>query len=146
MTKHDAMYAFFSPKIEELLKNVLKFNFSAESKDTVAFTTQYSDKIRRRFVRAVEKEYGFAIVITKSYSTEDDDLNLQAMNFAQAFMDWVDEQDKMKNYPEFPESCQITRLETLQNMPNLAGVNIKEGLARYMLQCRLIYREKEIRA
>ena len=146
MTKHDAMYAFFSPKIEELLKNVLKFNFSAESKDTVAFTTQYSDKIRRRFVRAVEKEYGFAIVITKSYSTEDDDLNLQAMNFAQAFMDWVDEQDKMKNYPEFPENCQITRLETLQNMPNLAGVNIKEGIARYMLQCRLIYREKEIRA
>ena len=146
MTKHDAMYAFFSPKIEELLKNVLKFNFSEESKDTVAFTTQYSDKVRRRFVRAAEKEYGFAIVITKSYSTEDDDLNLQAMNFAQAFMDWVDEQDKIKNYPGFPENCQITKLETLQNMPNLAGVNIKEGLARYMLQCRLIYREKERRA
>ena len=33
MTKHDAMYAFFSPKIEELLKNVLKFNFSASTKD-----------------------------------------------------------------------------------------------------------------
>lgn len=146
MTKHDAMYAFFSPKIEELLKNVLKFNFSAESKDTVAFTTQYSDKIRRRFVRAAEKEYGFAIVITKSYSTEDDDLNLQAMNFAQAFMDWVDEQDKKKNYPEFPANCQIIKLETLQNMPNLAGINVKEGLARYMLQCRLIYHEKEIRA
>lgn len=146
MTKHDAMYAFFSPKIEELLENVLKFNFSAESKDTVAFTTQYSDKIRRRFVRAAEKEYGFAIVITKSYSIEDDDLNLQAMNFAQAFMDWVDEQDKKKNYPEFPENCQIIKLETLQNMPNLAGINVKEGLARYMLQCRLIYHEKEIRA
>lgn len=146
MTKHDAMYAFFSPKIEELLENVLKFNFSAESKDTVAFTTQYSDKLRRRFVRAAEKEYGFAIVITKSYSIEDDDLNLQAMNFAQAFMDWVDEQDKKKNYPEFPENCQIIKLETLQNMPNLAGINVKEGLARYMLQCRLIYHEKEIRA
>lgn len=146
MTKHDAMYAYFSPKIEELLENVLKFNFSAESKDTVAFTTQYSDKIRRRFVRAAEKEYGFAIVITKSYSIEDDDLNLQAMNFAQAFMDWVDEQDKKKNYPEFPENCQIIKLETLQNMPNLAGINVKEGLARYMLQCRLIYHEKEIRA
>lgn len=146
MTKHDAMYEFFSAKIEELLENVLKFNFSAESKDTVAFTTQYSDKIRRRFVRAAEKEYGFAIVITKSYSMEDDDLNLQAMNFAQAFMDWVDEQDKKKNYPEFPENCQIIKLETLQNMPNLAGINVKEGLARYMLQCRLIYHEKEIQA
>ena len=129
-----------------MLENVLKFNFSAESKDTVAFTTQYSDKLRRRFVRAAEKEYGFAIVITKSYSIEDDDLNLQAMNFAQAFMDWVDEQDKKKNYPEFPENCQIIKLETLQNMPNLAGINVKEGLARYMLQCRLIYHEKEIRA
>lgn len=146
MTKHDAMYEFFSPKVAELLENVLKFNFAPESKDTVSFVTQYSDKILRKFVRAAEKEYGFAIIITRDYSTDEDDLNLQAMNFAQAFMDWVDEQNKIKNYPEFPENCQIRKLENLQNMPNLAGVNTEEGLARYMLQCRLVYFEKEIRA
>ena len=66
------------------------------------------------------------------------------MNFAQAFMDWVDDQNKKKNYPEFPDNCQIKEMETLQNMPNLAGINAEEGLARYMVQCRLIYFESEV--
>ena len=70
------------------------------------------------------------------------DLNLTAMNFAQAFMDWLEEQNKKRNYPEFPNSCQIKKMETLQNMPNLAGVNVKEGMARYMVQCRIVYFEK----
>lgn len=50
----------------------------------------------------------------------------------------------MKNYPEFPDNCQIKEMETLQNMPNLAGINAEEGLARYMVQCRLIYFESEV--
>ena len=64
---------------------------------------------------------------------------------AQGFMDWLDEQDREKNYPEFPDNCQIKKMEVLQNMPNLAGVNPEAGLARYMIQCRLIYFEKEMR-
>ena len=77
------------------------------------------------------------------YSTDTDDLNLTAMNFAQAFMDWLEEQNKKRNYPEFPNNCQMKKIENLQNMPNLAGVNAKEGLAWYMLQCRVVYFEKE---
>ena len=145
MTKHDAMEAFFMPKVEELLGSMLKFNFSPESPDEVAFITNYSDKLRKKYVRVgAEKEYGFTIVIVKEYSSDADDLNLEAMNFAQAFMDWVDDQNKKKNYPEFPDNCQIKEMETLQNMPNLAGINAEEGLARYMVQCRLIYFESEV--
>lgn len=143
MTKHDAMTEYFQPKVAELVGDILKFNFSPESRDAVAFVTNYSDKVRKKYIRVgAEKEYGFTIIITKEYSTEADDLNLQAMNFAQAFMDWLDTQDKVKNYPVFPDNCQIKKLENLQNMPNLAGVNEEEGLARYMIQCRVIYFEK----
>lgn len=144
MTKHDAMKEFFEPKVIEMVGNLLHFNFSAESDDSIAFVTNYSDKVRKRYVRCgAEKEYGFTIIITKSYSIDHDDLNLEAMNFSQAFMDWLDEQDKKKNYPVFPDNCQIKKMENLQNMPNLAGVNTEEGLARYMIQCKLIYFEKE---
>ena len=60
MTKHDAMEAFFKPKVEELLGSMLKFNFSPESPDEVAFITNYSDKLRKKYVRVgAEKEYGF---------------------------------------------------------------------------------------
>lgn len=144
MTKHDAMVAYFTPKVEELVGDLLNFNFSAESPDNIAMITNYSDKVRKKYVRiGAEKEYGFSILITKDYSTSCDDLNLEAMNFAQAFMDWMEMQDKAKIYPKFPESCQIKRMECLQNMPNLAQINAEEGVARYMIQCRLIYFEKE---
>lgn len=142
MTKHDAMKTFFEPKVQELVGTLLGFNFSPELMNDISFVTNYSDKVRKKYIYGAEKEYGFTIIITKPYSTDTDDLNLEAMNFAQAFMDWLDEQDQLKNYPEFPENCQIKKMENLQNMPNLAGVNAQAGLARYMVQCRLIYFEK----
>ena len=91
-----------------------------------------------------EKEYGFSIIAVKPYSTDEDNLNLEAMNFAQCISDWIEQQDKLKNYPAFPDNCQIRKTEALQNMPNLTGINAKENLARYMVQCRIIYFEKEV--
>lgn len=144
MTKHDAMKEYFEPKVAEMVGDILNFNFSPESKDSVAFITNYSDKVRKKYIRiGAEKEYGFTIIITKEYSIEADDLNLEAMNFAQTFMEWLEEQDKAGNYPKFPDNCEIKKMENLQNMPNLAGVNAEECLARYMIQCRVIYFEKE---
>lgn len=143
MTKHDAMKAYFEPKVTELVGRMVRFNFSPESSDTISFVTNYSDKVRKKYVRAAEKEYGFSIIITKSYSTDEDDLNLEAMNFVQAFMDRLDQQNRKRIYPEFPGNCQIRKMENLQNMPNLAGINTQAGLAQYMIQCRLIYFEKE---
>ena len=65
------------------------------------------------------------------------------MNFAQEFIDWIDERDKKKNYPDFGDKCQIKKIENLQNMPNLASVDWENMIAQYMLQCRVIYFEKE---
>lgn len=146
MTKHDAVHAFFREKAEEIAQDTIGFNFLSGRSGSMSIVTNYSDKIRKRYIRSdAEKEYGFSIIITKPYSMDEDMLNLEAMNFAQGIADWVDEQNRMKNYPEFPENCQIKGMETLQNMPNLAGINYKEGLARYMIQCRIIYFERRMR-
>ena len=83
-------------------------------------------------------------MITKHFSDGTDDLNLGAMNFAQEFMDWIDEQDRKKSYPDFGDKCQVKKIENLQNMPNLATVDWENMLAQYMLQCRVIYFEKEM--
>lgn len=141
MTKHDAVKAFFEPKVEELCGDILNFNFSPESPDKISLITNYSDKVRKSYITGdKEKEYGFSIIIVKPYSSDEDDLNIEAMNFAQAFMDWLEDQDRQKNYPDFGEKCRIQKMENLQNMPNLSGVNYQEGLARYMIQARIVYR------
>lgn len=144
MTKHEAMKAYFQHKIIELVAKNVQFNFSPEARDNISIITRYSDKVVRSFINGdQEKEYGFAIVIVKQYSTDSDDLNIEAINFAQAFMEWLDEQNKKKIFPDFGSNCQVEKIENLQNMPNLAGVNAKEGLARYMIQGRILYREYE---
>lgn len=144
MSKHDAVKGYFEPKIMELAGDLLNFNFSPETEDSISMVTNYSDKVRKRYVTGkTQKEYGFSIVIVKAYSSEQDDLNLEAMNFAQAFMDWIDGQNEKKEFPEFGEDCTVERIENLQNMPNLSGVNYNAGLARYMIQARIIYTERK---
>lgn len=144
MTKHDAMVEYMSPKVKDLVGRLLNFNVSPGNEGNISFLTNYSDKIQKKYIRVgSEKEYGFTVVITRTFSEETDDLNLDAMNFAQGFMDWIDEQDKKKNYPDFGEKCQVKKIENLQNMPNLASVDWENMIAQYMLQCRVIYFEKE---
>ena len=144
MSKHDAMVAYMSPKVEELAGRLLNFNVSPGEEGNISFLTNYSDKIRKKYIRVgSEKEYGFTIVITRTFSDGTDDLNLDAMNFAQEFIDWIDEQDKKRIFPDFGEKCQVKKIENLQNMPNLASVDWENMIAQYMLQCRVIYFEKE---
>lgn len=144
MTIHDSVKVYFEPKVQELAGNILNFNFSPESDDSFALVTNYAGKVGKEYINGdKEKAYGFAIVIVKSYSTDGDDLNLQCMNFVQKFMEWLEEQERKKNYPVFPQNCKIHKMEVLQNMPNLAGVNAEEGWARYMVQCQILYREQE---
>lgn len=142
MTKHDAVRAYFEPKAKELAGSILNFNFSPGSADSFGLVTNYADKVVKEFINGdARKAYGFSILITKCFSTYEDDLNLEAMNFAQAFMDWLDEQNRKKEYPDFGSDCEIEKIEALQNMPNLAGINAEEGYARYMVQCRILYIE-----
>lgn len=144
MTKHEAVKAYFEPKAEELAGTLLNFNFSPEARDNISLITNYSDKVRKKYITGnVQKEYGFSIIIVKAYSSEQDDLNLEAMNFAQAFMDWLDEQNEKKEYPDFGENCTVERMENLQNMPNMSGVNCEAGLARYMIQAKIVYTERK---
>ena len=144
MTRHDEITQFFKPKIEELAGTMLNFNFSPEAPESISLITNYSDKIRKRYITGdCEKEYGFSIIIVKPYSSDQDDLNLEAMNFAQAFMDWLDEKNEERKFPDFGENCTVERIENLQNMPNLSGVNYEEGLARYMIQAKIIYKERK---
>lgn len=144
MTKHDAMVAYMSPKVQELVGRLLNFNVSPGKEGNISFLTNYSDKLRKKYIRVgSEKEYGFTIVITRTFSDGTDDPNLDAMNFSQGFMDWIDEQDKKRIFPDFGEKCQVKKIENLQNMPNLASVDWENMIAQYMLQCRVIYFEKE---
>lgn len=143
MTKHEAMKAYVEQKVAELSGSILTFNFADDEPASVSFLTNYSGKILKNYIRAADKEYGFSIIITWPYSMESDDLNVQAINFAQEFIEWIDRQNRERNFPDFGDKCQVKKIENLQNMPNLATVDMENRLAQYQIQCRVIYFEKE---
>ena len=142
MTKHEAMKLYVEPKVEELVGKMMAFNYSEDAPRTISFLTNYSGKVVKKYVRSADKEYGFTIILTWQFSEETDDLNLDAMNFAQAFMEWIEKQNQERNFPDFGPDCEVKKIENLQNMPNLASVNWKNMTAKYMIQCRVLYFEK----
>lgn len=105
MTKHEIMKAYVEEKVGELMGSLVSFNFADDSPDSISFLTDYSGKVVKRYLRAADKEYQFTILVTWRYSTETDDLNMQAMNFAQELMDWIEEQDRAKNYRTLERSA-----------------------------------------
>lgn len=144
MTKHEVMVSYVQDKIKELCDSILTFNFADGKATSVSFLTNYAGKIVKKYVRAADKEYGFTILLTWYYSEETDDINMQAMNLGQKFMEWIDKQNAIKNYPDF-EGCQVKKIENLQNMPNLATVDWENKVAQYQIPCRVLYFEKERR-
>ena len=46
-------------------------------------------------------------------------------------------------FPDFGEACEIQKMENLQNMPNLSGINQNGTMARYMIQARIVYKERK---
>lgn len=143
MTKHDAMKQFVEEKVFELAGRMVSFNFSDDKAGSISFITEYSSKISKKYVRAADKEYGFSVVITWHFSSDTDDLNVDAMNFAQNFMDWIDDQNRIGNFPDFGIGCQVKKIENIQNMPNLAAVDWDNMVAQYVIPCRVLYFEKE---
>ena len=143
MTKHEVMQSYVNDKVEELVGKMVSFNFSDGSPQSISFLTNYAAKVVKQYVRAADKEYGFTILITWPFSTGTDDMNVEAMNFAQEFMDWIEEQNRNCNYPDFGEKCTVKKIENMQNMPNLATVDWESGIAQYAIQCRVLYFEKK---
>lgn len=142
MTKHEAMVKYVSPKVEELVGKMLSFNFSNDSPESISFLTNYSGKVVKSYIRGADKQYGFTIMLTWPFSEATDDLNMEAINFAQGFMDWIESQNREGKFPDFGSGCQIKKIENLQNMPNLASVDWETMTSRYMIQCRVLYFEK----
>lgn len=144
MSKHDVMKAYLEPHVTEIFGSALGVNFTIDTPGTVAFVTTYADKWIKRYLRnSGVKAYVFAILLQLDYSQGIDDLNMISLNLAQAFGDWIDAQNKAKNLPNFGAKCKVQKIESLQNMPNLAEVNEAGTVAKYMLQCQVKYYEEE---
>ena len=119
----------------------LRFNSATDELGNISVQTVYSNQWEKRYIGGHGvKRYDFAIVSMAPQDPGRSAVNAKQMQEAQNFMEWIDEQQKARNFPDF-EGCKVLSIENLQNMPNLAGVNTAGNVAKYIIQCRVRYYE-----
>ena len=137
MSKHEAMVEYL--KQYPGLQSFLYFNTITDKAGNVSVQTVYSDEWEEQDITGHgTKRYDFAIIFMAPQDQGTSYTNIAKMDDVQNFMDWISEQNELKNLPNF-EGCEVYSIENLQNMPNLSTVSA--SAAKYMFQCRVRYYE-----
>lgn len=123
------------------LQSFLFFNSMVDQIGNTSVQTVSGETWEKKYVRGHGiKQWDFAVVKIAQADTGTSDINADETQAVQDFMDWIDEQNKAGNFPDFSPS-KVLSIQNLQNMPNFAGIDNNEGTAKYMFQCRVRYYE-----
>lgn len=132
-------------------ENPMFFNFINAKDKNKQFLTTANDKITQKpFIDgSVEKRYTFTIIDFQSVTynalvvgqPEIKNENVQDFLKTKEIINWVKEQSKNKNYPDFGTDCIIEDIRALTDNPNLNGVDtsVKPALAKYSISIQIDY-------
>ena len=149
MDKNKAMieYLIQCPSITD---SPLYFNFVDADSDDKQFMTVANDKVLNRpFIDgSVQKRFTFTIVDYRSVAYQelvklhiDSNENVEEFLDIQGIIDWINDQDIIKNFPDFGADCIVDSISTTSDNPNLNGVDTsaKPALAKYSISIQVDY-------
>ena len=84
----------------------------------------------------------FTISMIKRYDFEQSDTNLISMSEAQNFIDWMQQQDLISNYPQLGDNCIVEEIAVSDTVPTV-WVNQADNLAKYQVNCTIKYLEQK---
>lgn len=134
----------------QIQANPLFFNFlNAKDGNKQLISSGNEKTMNRPFIDgSVAKRYTFTIIDYRSiayqavvkqagYVNE----NVEEAFDVQGIMDWVNEQNDLRNFPNFGDKCIIDEMRTLTENPNLNGVDtsITPALAKYSMSIQIDY-------
>lgn len=149
MDKTQAMIEYLI-QCPSIVNSSLYFNFINANNDDKQLVAVTNDKvIDRPFVDgSVEKRFNFTIIDYRSVAYQelaklhiDTNENVEEFFDVQAVIDWIDEQNDLKNFPNFGSDCIIDSIITTTDNPNLNGVDtsVKPALAKYSIAIQVDY-------
>lgn len=134
----------------DIANSELYFNFINAQDDNKQIITESNDKFSNRTYidGSVLKQYTFtlidfksitdsALVLIQDYPNE----NVVDVSDVQTLINWINEQNKLQNFPDFGEDCEVQSIETTSENPNFEGVNteVTPILAMYSMSIRIEY-------
>lgn len=140
-------YMLQCPQINE---NALYFNFGEAKDNNKQIITQGNDKAMNKpyIDGSVLKRYTFtlfdfrsiaALAVPKGFAYTSE--NVEEILDVQSIIDWITEQEKLRNYPNFGEDCVIEEIKAITDNPNLNGIDtsVSPALARYSISIQIQY-------
>lgn len=136
-----------------IAENPLFFNFAQAEDNNKQIVTVANDRaVERPYIDgSVLRRYTFTIIDYRSviyqsvvklpnYSNE----NVEEMLDVQSIIDWVTEQNDIRNYPDFGDDCTVDEIIALTDTPKLNGVDnsITPNLAKYSVSIQITYLDK----
>ena len=147
--KNQAVIEFLQncPPIKD---NPMFFNFINAKDNNKQIVTMANDKaLNRPYIDgSVSKRYTFTIMDYKSVSYNAiaklvgyPDENVEEFLQVQEIIDWITEQNELKNYPDFGADCMIEEMIALTENPSLNGVDtsVQPALAKYSVSIQIDY-------
>ena len=70
--------------------------------------------------------------------------NVENMLDVQGIIDWIEEQNDARNFPDFGTDCVIDEIKTVTDNPNLNGIdnNVTPALGKYSVTVQIDYLDK----
>jgi len=133
-----------------LASNPMFFNCVKAESDNKQIITLENDKVMDKTYidGSVEKRYTFTIIDFRAvtynpivnqlgYSNE----NVEQLLDVQGIIDWITEQNNLRNFPNFGDKCLISSISSTTNNPRLNTVDTtaSPALAKYSTSIRVEY-------
>lgn len=135
---------------EDIAQSTLYFNFANIKNAITQFITLSQDKaidvpyidgsVLKRYSMTIISYLSISdnpIVKVAGYTNE----NISDMAEVQALIDWIAEQDKARNFPDFGTDCEVEQIKTLTNNPVLDQIDATKTppLAKYSFTIQVDY-------
>lgn len=123
--------------------SALFFNFSTTGEMDTVIAPIVSDYAIKKYIDgSSNRQYDFAIIQYRKYTSEVPNVteNVETVFDVEKVMEWIEAQNRKRNFPKFPDGCIVTKVENLQDMPEVAGIN--DTNAKYMFSCRIRYTQR----
>jgi hypothetical protein len=123
------------------LTDALKMNWLAEHNGSCSITPVSGEIFVEKYMDGSGlKHYDFMFQVMFYLSDTTDNVNIGNMFALRQWQNWIDDMERMGNYPDFGDLCGNYELQNLANTPQIAQV-YDSGMAKYQFPARLVYTE-----
>ena len=139
-SKHQIMQEWVQEFLED---NYLYFETADAYPNVRTLVPNYGDYINKTDITGAKyKSYSFVFIGYETLDYGTSDVNIRNLEVFDKFQEWLEEQKKIGNFPDFGDKCSDYDIIILQNMANIATISA-DNLAKYMFGARIDYVERE---